>query len=65
MAVGTVRGVVANVVPVTVGSVYLTAPAITMSAPGDEAGGFTSVGTRDSSAAGGTTASVVIRGETL
>ena len=63
MAVGTVRGVVANVVPVTVGSGYLTAPAITISTPGDEAGGFTSDGTRDSSAAAGTTASVVIRGE--
>ena len=63
MAVGTVRGVVANVVPVTVGSGYLTAPAITISAPGDEAGGFTSDGTRDSSDAAGTTASVVIRGE--
>ena len=63
MAVGTVRGVVANVVPVTVGSGYLTAPTVTISTPGDEAGGFTSDGTRDSSAAAGTTASVVIRGE--
>ena len=69
MAVGTVRGVVANVVPVTVGSGYLTAPAVTISTPGDEAGGFvaptdtTVKGQRDGSPAAGTTASVVIRGE--
>ena len=63
MAVGTVRGFVSNVFPTTTGSGYLTAPTVTITAPGAEAGGFTSDGTRDSSANAGTTATVTIRGE--
>ena len=40
MVIGTVRGVVANVFPVTTGSGYLTAPTVTITTPGDEGGGF-------------------------
>ena len=62
MVIGTVRGVVANVFPVTTGSGYLAAPTVTITTPGDEGGGFNSSGTRDGTALGAA-ASVVIRGE--